>query len=50
MDLIDKREHLTIQGTTKIAYLAMRMNRKVTPKFLESPLTIRRTPVKMEKR
>jgi len=50
MDLIEKREHLTIQGITKIANVAMRMNRKVKPKFLESPLTIRRTPIKKEKR
>jgi len=50
MVLIEKREHLTISGLTKIANIAMKMNRKVKPKFLESPLTIRRTPVKTEKR
>ena len=43
MVLIENREHLTIPGLVKIANLAMRMNRKVKPKFLESPLTICRT-------
>ena len=43
MGLIKKREHLTISGLTKIAHVAMKMNRKVKPRFLESPHTIRRT-------
>ena len=43
MVLIENREHLTFPGLIKIAKLAMRMNRKVKPKFLESPLTICRT-------
>ena len=42
MAMIKNREHLKVSGLFKIAALAMRMNRKVRPKFLESPLTIRR--------
>jgi hypothetical protein len=48
MDLIQNREHLTQNGLIKIAYLAMEMNRKVKPKFLESPLTICQTSYKDE--
>ena len=41
MGLISNKEHLSIAGLFKIAGLAMKMNRKVRPKFLESSLTIR---------
>ncbi len=50
MELIQHREHLTIDGLYKIANLAMQMNRKVKPKFLESPLTIRQVRPKGGKR
>ena len=45
-ELISQRKHLTTSGLTEIANLAMQMNRKVKPKFLESPLTIRQTAVR----
>lgn len=48
MELIQQKKHLSRDGLTKIANLAMQMNRKVKPKFLESPLTIRQTSVKEE--
>lgn len=50
MDLINNKEHLTQAGLTKIAYLAMKMNRKVKPKFLESSLTISQISSKTRKR
>ena len=43
MDLINDREHLTLEGLSKIAEIAMKMNRKVPSQFLESSLTIRQT-------
>ena len=42
-ELIDKNEHLNLEGLYKIAFLAMQMNRKTQPKFLESSHTIRQT-------
>jgi hypothetical protein len=41
MDKIKNKEHLDVSGLYKIANLAMKMNRKIRPKFLESPHTIR---------
>jgi hypothetical protein len=43
MNLIEHKEHLNLEGLKKIANIAMQMNRKVKPKFLESSHTIRRT-------
>ena len=43
MELINKKEHLHIQGIHKIAEIAMKMNRKIRPKFLESSQTTRQT-------
>ena len=47
MDLINKREHLTMEGLNKIANLASNMNRKI-PRHLESSETIRQTSKKDE--
>ena len=41
MKLIDQRRHLDLEGIKLIAEIAMKMNRKIKPKFLESPQTIR---------
>lgn len=43
--LINEQKHLTTKGLLDIAHIAMKMNRKVRPKFLESSQTIRRTTV-----
>ena len=48
MDLIDAKEHLSEAGLFKIAFLAMRMNRKVKSKFLESSETICQVHRKVE--
>ena len=37
--LMNEREHLTRNGLRKIALLAAKMNRRVTPKYLESSET-----------
>lgn len=42
--LIENGQHLKLQGLKKIARLVMNMNRKIKPRFLESPQTIRQTP------
>ena len=44
MDMISVGDHLSIQGIRDIAHIAMGMNRKAKPKFLESSQTIRQTP------
>lgn len=49
MEAISGGEHLNIIGLEKIAHIAMRMNRKVKPRFLESSQTIRQTPPSVEK-
>jgi LAGLIDADG endonuclease len=41
LSLMEKKEHLTQEGLTKIAILCWAMNRKVKPKYLESSETIR---------
>jgi hypothetical protein len=43
MKIVGRREHLTFKGMERIANIAMSMNRKIKPGFLESPQTIRRT-------
>ena len=43
LNLIQKDKHLNLEGIEEIALIAKQMNRKVTPKFLESSHTIRRT-------
>ncbi len=43
MELIEQRKHLNFNGIHEIALLCSLMNRKVTPKFLESSHTIRQT-------
>ena len=40
LEMMDRREHLTVEGLTKIANLCWAMNRKVKPRFLESSETI----------
>ena len=50
MKCVSNGKHLHTLGLKEIANLAMKMNRKVKPKFLESPLTICQTPRKSEKR
>ena len=42
MNLIEKKEHLTIKGMKKIAKMIEKMNRKKPSMFLESSETIRR--------
>ena len=49
MDLIQKREHLSLYGLNKISHLIMEMNRKVKPKFLESSHTIRQASVRKKR-
>ena len=44
-ELIQQGKHLSISGLEEIAYVAMKMNRRKRPKFLESSHTIRRTSV-----
>jgi hypothetical protein len=41
LDSMDRNEHLTQKGLTKIAHLCWKMNRKVKPRFLESSETLR---------
>ena len=41
LKLMENKEHLTIEGLTRIAYLCWEMNRKVRPRILESSETIR---------
>jgi LAGLIDADG DNA endonuclease family protein len=41
LELIEKRQHLTIDGLSKIANLCWAMNRRVKPRFLESSETAR---------
>ncbi len=41
MEMTSGGEHLNVDGIERIAKLAMQMNRKVKPKFLESSQTIR---------
>ena len=41
MELVDQRDHLTLDGITKIAEIASSMNRRRPNRFLESSLTIR---------
>ena len=48
MKIISIGERLHTKGLENIARLAMKMNHKVKPKFLESPLTICQTPEKGE--
>ena len=42
--MMERREHLTHEGLTKIAKLIWKMNRKVKPSYLVSSETIRRKP------
>ena len=41
LDLMGQQKHLTVEGLTNIANLCWSMNRKIKPRFLESPETIR---------
>ncbi len=43
MKLINNKRHLDLSGIEEIAHVAMKMNRKIQPKFLESSQTIRQT-------
>ncbi len=43
--LMNQRKHLLTQGLFDIAAIAMQMNRRVKPKFLESSQTIRQTSI-----
>ena len=45
INLMDKREHLSKKGITKIAKIIETMNRKKPARFLESSTTIRQTPI-----
>ena len=41
LKLMENKEHLTIEGLTKIANLCWSMNQKIKPRFLESSETLR---------
>ena len=41
LELMKNKEHLTIEGLTKIANLCWSMNQKIKPRFLESSDTLR---------
>ena len=41
LELMENKEHLTIEGLTKIANLCWSMNQKIKPRFLESSETLR---------
>ena len=46
LELMEQKEHLTVEGLTKIANLCWEMNRKVKPRILESSETIRQKSYK----
>ena len=48
IEMIEQRQHLTLNGIRKIAGFAQKMNRKKPSKFLASSETIRRTPEKVK--
>ena len=43
IEMIEQRQHLTLNGIRKIAHFVQKMNRKKPSKFLDSSETVRRT-------